>query len=211
MGSRSQHPSRGGARLRKRGFTLIEMMIVVAVVGILSALAVYGVRKYLLSAKTSEALEMIREIKSAQESYKSDTFSYLDVSGNKSALSDLTGFYPTATPGKKKWAWGGGDGTVPDRWRSLNVVTNAPVQFAYGCSAGGPDDGRPDSAITAYSYTYLPNIPGWEAGKKGQPWYVVKAVGDLDGDGVDAVVYLSASFTGEVFNSSETDAKPPGQ
>ncbi len=39
----------------KRGFTLIELMIVVAIVGVLSVLAIYGVNKYLTNAKTAEA------------------------------------------------------------------------------------------------------------------------------------------------------------
>src|SRR5689334_7981806 len=58
----------------KRGFTLVELMIVVAIIGVLSALAIYGVRKYLSNAKTAEARMGIGRIsKDAQVAYERES------------------------------------------------------------------------------------------------------------------------------------------
>ena len=44
------------------GFTLVELMIVVMIVGILASLAIYGVRKYVANAKTAEARNALGQI-----------------------------------------------------------------------------------------------------------------------------------------------------
>jgi type IV pilus assembly protein PilA len=49
-------------RLTRRAFTLIELMIVVAIIGVLSVLAIYGVRKYIAHTKTAEARNALGRI-----------------------------------------------------------------------------------------------------------------------------------------------------
>src|SRR5262245_13148714 len=67
---------------KARGFTLAELMIAVCIVAILAALAVYGVRRYVLVSKTSEPIEIINQVRAAEESYKDETFTYLSTTAN---------------------------------------------------------------------------------------------------------------------------------
>lgn len=180
-------------RRNSRGFTLIELMAVVAIVGILATLAVYGVRKYINSSKASEAIQMIGAIKAAQETYKADTFAYLDVSGSHT-LSAST-FYPMTSPSNKAYGWGDVSTAQGKAFQTLGVNADAPVRFAYGCAAG---DGSNTIPAPGTSMT----VANWPSASNGAPWYVVRAVGDLDADGIQSV-YASASFTGQIIVDKE--------
>jgi prepilin-type N-terminal cleavage/methylation domain-containing protein len=173
-----------------RGFTLVELMAVVIIVGVLATLAVYAVRKYVWSAKTTEAYDMLNAIKAAEEAYRDETFSYLDVSGT------LGTTYPSqaAKDGKVPWNDTEAPAALATKWRELGVSATSYVQFRYATVAG---TGAPNPSGLGTDKYILPTTSSG-------PWYVVKAIGDQNQDD-NLSIFLSSSFSPDVYVERETE------
>ncbi len=62
--------------IKDSGFTLIELMIVVAIIGILAALAIPNYRTFTNKAKTSEAKTLLGAIATMQEAFQAERGTY---------------------------------------------------------------------------------------------------------------------------------------
>ncbi len=73
-------------KMKKReGFTLIELMIVVAIIGILAAIAIPNFLKFQLRAKSGEGKLNLSGIRTAQESYFAETGTFMNWVSNPNA------------------------------------------------------------------------------------------------------------------------------
>lgn len=171
---------------KRRGFTLSELMIVVAMIGVLAAIALVGYRRYMRAAAASEVKAVVSGIRIAEEAFKAETFQY------RGCSNSLTNWYP-ATPNDKKRNWDNGNtgDAVHDCWMELAVTTDGPVRFGYAVMAGIAP--QPDAVPNV---AYCQNWNAAHATVTG-PWFVVQAAGDQDADGVFSL-FASSSLTGEL-------------
>ena len=65
-------------RKSERGFSLVELMIVVAIIAILAAIAIPAFMRFALKSKTSEASGNLSAIRTAEEAYRAEHDVYAD-------------------------------------------------------------------------------------------------------------------------------------
>lgn len=176
--SRRDRSGRGRPRdARRAGFTLIELMVVVAIVGILAAVAIPAFMGYIQRSRAGEAPRMLGEIRQRQESYRVEFGRYCgapNLDWNPASYGSAGTLQP--------WR-----DTDPD-WAQLGARPEGLLRFRYRVLTG------------------VPGTTSGIAGVGGNDfWFVAQAEGDLDGDGRTVAfetyngwrhVYVSAGIGG---------------
>jgi type IV pilus assembly protein PilA len=135
------------------GFTLIELMIVVAVIGILAAVAIPNYTRFQLRSKSSEGKVNLAAIRGAEEGYFAEFGSY--VSGSPSPNAWSAGI--TASQ-KRSWVDAGGFDTLgwaPEGdvyYQYAVATTGSPPFVEFLAEAQSDIDG--DGAVNVWAYVH---------------------------------------------------------
>jgi type IV pilus assembly protein PilA len=143
----------------RKGFTLIELMIVVAILGILAAVAIPAFLKYIKRSKTSEATMNLRQVFNSSSSYfgseRSDNTGTIVNAQFPSTVANTPGL---ASIGRAKTisaaVW------TDLTWRALNFGLTDPHYYTYQYTSNSGTVANFNSTEAAFTAAAFGNLDG---------------------------------------------------
>jgi prepilin-type N-terminal cleavage/methylation domain-containing protein len=172
------------------GFTLVELMVVVAIIGVLASVAMFMFGKQSNKAKASEVPAVFGEFKIRQEQYHLEKDTYLTTGADDDTL------HPTVDPGKDAVAI-----TALAAWQSLRInLDKTALYCGYVSVAGTSMDVGTSGAIATGTFGF----GGADRPVPASNWFYVLAQCDFDGDDINSLYFtLSGTEGNSVENAGE--------
>jgi len=137
-------PTNTNGRKPQEGFTLIEIMVVVVILGILAAVVVPRIMSRPEEARITKTKQDIRALETALDLYKLDNFNYPTTEQGLEALVTI----PTAPPVPKRYREEGYLKKVPqDPWQNPYQYLNPGEHGTIDVFSLGPDQQVSDDEI----------------------------------------------------------------
>ena len=202
-------PVKNESRRRRptAGLTLVEVMVVVAIIGILAAIAIPVFSNYAKESRMSEATSNIQGILEAEEAYFTRYHRYTQ------GLGSCPPNPPVAVGSNQRWpANVATDCDAPAGsglgWAMLGWEPDGPVYFQYEVFSlydqAGKRANLPSAVLPAGGWginwvTELGNVAD-----DMQPWCAVQASADTDGD-TNFVFFRGNSYNNTIFRTPDDE------
>lgn len=155
--STSKHATLGQVSLAG-GFTLVEMMIVVAIISVLAVVAGGAYTKYLNNARKSEVHSMFAEIRVKEEAYRAEFSTYASSgTGETDVWPALLGA-GQGEPKAKSWASG-----IAGNWNNLGIAPGRSMLYCGYSIVAGLSNVAAAGTLGAAIWASAPTTPWWYA------------------------------------------------